>query len=243
MKDVYRIYPIVTDKLNIDKGTLTYRYHHGENVMIPAYAWLIKGGEKPFLIDTGFSVKEAGQLSSAFVGEKGKPIEDSLQGIGISMLDIETIIMTHMHLDHFLNAKKFPNAKLIVQEEELRFARNPHPICSKLSKYKWYNRDWYAGLNFETVKGDTEIFPGVEALYTPGHSPGTQSISINTTHGKVVITGFCCSDDNFSDEGDMISGVHSDIFKAYDSMVRVRKLGFTIIPSHSERFVSVESIP
>lgn len=241
MKSVYKIYPIVTCELELDRGTLTYRYHYGENEMFPTYAWLIKGEGKPFLIDTGCSVKEAGQLNPAFTGEERKPIEDSLQKMGIAMSDIETVILTQLHVDHFLNAKKFPNAKLIVQEEELRFARNPHPVCSEL--YKWYNRDWYAGLNFETVKGDTEIFPGVEAIYTPGHSPGTQSISINTTQGKVVIVGFCCSDDNFSEEGDIIPGIHTNIFEAYDSMVRIRKLGGTIIPLHGKRFAGVESIP
>jgi glyoxylase-like metal-dependent hydrolase (beta-lactamase superfamily II) len=98
-------------------------------------------------------------------------------------------------------------------------------------------------LNLETVNGDREIFPGVEVIFTPGHTPGTQSVSIATEEGKKVICGFCSLDDNFSDKGDIVPGIHSDIFKAYDSMVRVRGLGGTIIPLHSERFLNVESIP
>ena len=116
----HKIYPIPTCRLTVDKGTFTYRNFYGEKVWFPVYAWLIKGDRKPFLIDTGCSAKEAGELSAYFVGEEGLPIEESLQKMGISMSEIETIILTQMHIDHFLNAKKFPNAKIIVQEEELK---------------------------------------------------------------------------------------------------------------------------
>ncbi len=236
--DTYKIYPILVCKLALDKGTFTYRNYYGEQVMAPTYSWLIKGGRKPFLIDVGCSVKEAEKLSPVFKGEDGPAIEDSLQKEGVSVSDISTIILTHLHIDHFLNAKKFPNAKLIVQEEELKFAMNPHPVFSKS-----YNPDWYKGLNFETVKGDTQIFPGVEVIFTPGHSPGNQSVSIATEQGKVVIAGFCSLDENFSEKGDIVPGIHSDILKAYDSMARIRSLGDTFIPLHSERILGVKSIP
>ena len=65
-------------------------------------------------------------------GEEGVPIEDSLQKLGISVPDVKTIIATHLHSDHCLNAKKFPYAKVIVQEEELKFDRNPHPMFSAI---------------------------------------------------------------------------------------------------------------
>ncbi|MEI9475293.1 MAG: N-acyl homoserine lactonase family protein [Deltaproteobacteria bacterium] len=234
----YKISPILTCKLTLDKGTFTYRSYYGEKVAAPVYAWLIKGEGEPFLIDAGCAVKEAAKLSAVFVGEEGSPIEYSLQKMGISMSDIKTIILSHMHIDHFLNAKKFPNAKIIVQEEELKFAMNPHPVFSKS-----YNRDWYAGLNFKTVDGDVEIFPGVEIIFTPGHSPGTQSISIDTEQGKVVIVGFCSIDENFGDAGNIVPGIHSDIFKAYDSMVRLKKLNRRLIIPHSERYLNINTIP
>jgi glyoxylase-like metal-dependent hydrolase (beta-lactamase superfamily II) len=232
----YKIFPILTCTLKLDKGTFTYRNYYGEKVTPPVYAWLIKGEGEPFLVDVGCTVKEAGKLSAVFVGEEGPPIENSLQKMGISTSDIKTIILSHMHIDHFLNARKFPNAKIIVQEEELTFAMNPHPVFSKS-----YNRDWYAGLNFKTVNGDVEIFPGVEILFTPGHSPGTQSISIDTEQGKVVIVGFCSIEENFA--GNIVPGIHTDIFKAYDSMDRLKKLNRKLIIPHSERYLSINSIP
>ncbi len=238
MSDVYRIYPITTCRLRFDKGFLTYRNHYGEKIIIPAYTWLVKGGGEPFLVDTGCSAKEAGKLSDAFSGEDEDPIEDSLERMGISTSDIKIIVMTHMHIDHFLNARKFPNAKLIIQEEELKFIRNPHPVMSKS-----FNRDWYTGLKFEALNGDVQIFPGIELIFTPGHTPGCQSVSVTTDQGKVVITGFCTIDDNFSKEGDIISGIHTDIFRAYDSFARIREKADIILPSHSERSGRMLGIP
>lgn len=237
MKNTYKIYPILTSKLAIDKGTFTYRTYYGEKVMAPVYAWLIEGPGEPFLVDTGCSVKEAGTYSPAFVGEDGPPIEDSLKAKGISMSDIKTIIVTHLHVDHWLNAKRFPNAEIVLQEKELEFARNPHPALSRL-----YNWDWYEGLDFRSVNGDTEIFPGVEVILTPGHTPGTQSVSIKTQQGKMLICGFCSLDDNFSDDGDILPGILANVFQAYDSIVKIRGLGGTIIPLHSERILDVECI-
>lgn len=239
MRKNYKIYPVLTCKLNLDKGTFTYRNFYGERVMAPVFVWVVKGERELFLIDAGCHVAEATKLNPAvFVGEDFTPIEDSLKKMGILAADIKTIVLTHMHIDHFLNAKRFPNAKVIVQEEELRFARDPHPVFSKS-----YNRAWYEGLNFEVVHGDVELFPGVDLIFTPGHSPGTQSVSIATEKGKIVIAGFCSLDDNFSDKGDIVPGIHTDIFKAYDSMAKIRGLGATIIPLHSERILGVEVIP
>ena len=95
-------------------------------MLAPVYAWLVKGVEEPFLIDTECLTKEALELSPAFVGEDDLPIEESLEKRGFSASEIETIILTHLHVDHFLNAKRFRNAKLIIQEDELAFARDPH---------------------------------------------------------------------------------------------------------------------
>lgn len=238
MEKVYKVYPILTCQLKADKGLFTYLKNYGEKILVPTWAWLIQGGQEPILVDTGCSFKDFMRYS-IFVkgGEEGAPIEDSLQRLGISVSDVKTIIVTHLHSDHCLNAKKFPRAKIVVQEEELKFARNPHPLFSTI-----YNNEWYEGLTFETVQGDTEIIPGVEVIFSPGHTVGSQSVSISTEQGKVVIVGSCVVDDNFSDEGDTIAGSHVDPLKAYDSTTRIRKMADIIIPLHSQRMLGVESI-
>ncbi len=241
MKNVYKICPVYTSKLRLDKGHFTYRKNYGEKILVPVYAWLIKGSGKTILVDTGCSLEEMMRYSVVQRqngGEEGPPIEKTFQKMGISMSDIGTIVVTHLHLDHFLNAKKFPNAEVIIQDEELKFGLNPHPLFAPQ-----YNKEWYKGLRFKAVSGDTEIFPGIEVIFTPGHAPGCQSVSVATEQGKVVIAGFCSIDENFAKEGDIVPGMHTDPLKAYDSMVKMRKIADTILPCHSERFLNVPSIP
>jgi len=229
------------------KGYFTYLiFANCENrVSSPVYAWLIEGAEEPILVDVGCSSEDLLKYTDSakqaeYLAPKDiVPIEESLAKFGISTLDIKTVIMTHLHIDHILNARKFPNAKFIVQEDELRFTKHPHPLYART-----HYEQLCEGLNFETIRGDTEVIPGVEIIFTPGHSPGGQSVAVNTERGKVVICGMCTIDENFATEGVIIiPGMHSDPFQAYDSMVKIRKIADTILPLHSQSLVHTTSIP
>ncbi|MBI4285590.1 MAG: N-acyl homoserine lactonase family protein [Chloroflexi bacterium] len=239
MTNTYRIRPIPLCHMTMDKGFYTYWKHYGEKVEVPAYAWLIEGGDEPILVDTGCSATEFRKYALMATDIRDIiPIEEALEGLGVAASGIQTIIMTHLDTDHILNARKFPNARLIVQEAELQFARNPHPCYAKK-----YHQHLYEGLNFATVRGDADIAPGVAVMATPGHTFGTQSVVVTTRQGKAVITGFCTIDDNFSDQGDIIPGSLVDPLRAYDSLVRVRRIADIIIPNHSQSLLTTKSIP
>lgn len=240
MEKTYRIYPILTSKFTLDKGMFTYLRNYGEKMLVPVFAWLVLGGQKAFLVDTGCSLADWMKGSrhasgDASGGEEGIPLEDSLQRLGVAPSDIDTVILTHLHRDHFLNAGKFPKARIIVQEKELDFAMSPHPLFAGS-----YNKEWYKAFNFQPVAGDTEIFPGIELIATPGHTVGSQSVSVKTTRGRVVICGFCSIDENFGAKEDLIPGLHIDPRAAYDSIVKLRKTAGTIIPLHSQAALEVE---
>jgi hypothetical protein len=59
----------------------------------------------------------------------------------------------------------------------------------------------------------------------------------------VVIVGFCSIDENFSETGDIVPGLHSNLFDAYNSMVKIRKMADIILPAHSQRVLGIKSIP
>lgn len=239
----HKIHPLPLCNLKLDKGAFTYLVlaNYGQKISFPVYSWLIEA-EEPLLVDVGCSAEEFPKYVSYRVlpGELEDiaSIEESLGRFGLLTSDIKTIIMTHLDTDHILNAKKFPNAKFVVQEEELRFIRNPHPSCA----YR-YHQQLYEGLNFETIRGDAEIIPGVEVIFTPGHTPGSQSVAVATEQGKVVICGLCAIDENFTGEGVIVPGIHSDPFQAYDSIVKIRQIADVILPLHSQRLLHTTSIP
>jgi N-acyl homoserine lactone hydrolase len=79
MKKTYEIRPILTCKINLDKGSFTYLKNYGQRVLAPVWAWLITGSEESILVDPGCSLAEFmtySILSSG--GEDGIPVEDSL---------------------------------------------------------------------------------------------------------------------------------------------------------------------
>lgn len=167
--------------------------------------------------------------------------------IGISLSDIDLIIQTHLHLDHVALASRFPRARVMVQKTELEFARNPHPVFVFL-----YQKETFDGLKFEVVDGDTQISKEVSVILTPGHSPGAQSVVIKTARGTAVISGCCSIRENYeplvTPHGEILSpviapGIHTDVLKAYDSLLRIKELADIIVPLHEPAFAQKQRIP
>ncbi|MGD8925110.1 MAG: hypothetical protein PVG64_09250, partial [Syntrophobacterales bacterium] len=83
------------------------------------------------------------------------------------------------------------------------------------------------------VKGDAEIVPGIRVILTPGHTPGGQSVAVETEKGTAVITGFCCNGNNFPSVGPAVTpGVHLNAIEAYESAQRVKEMADILIPIH-----------
>lgn len=47
----------------------------------------------------------------------------------------------------------------------------------------------FPGARYELLDGDTELLPGIRVIATSGHTPGHQSLLVETGQGLVVITG------------------------------------------------------
>jgi hypothetical protein len=75
----------------------------------------------------------------------------------------------------------FPNARLIVQRDELAQVRDVHPFQSR------FHQPWtYADIRPDSllvVDDDVLLGPGVALLRTPGHTVGNQTLVVNTARG------------------------------------------------------------
>ena len=214
-----------------------------------SYVWYIEGPEENILVDAGSSaeMKATGGAGSIMFpegrAEHVQTIEEGLGKLGLKPEDIDIVILTHAHEDHIQLARKYPKAKFIIQKAELDFARNPHPI-----QRFTYQPELIEGLNFEVVEGDAQIVDGVSVMLTPGHSPGGQSVIVETAKGRAVITGFCCIRQNFEPPQGLAvpvipPGIHLDIVQAYDSVLKVKELADIVIPIHDSEFLGVDKIP
>jgi len=224
----------------------THLVNLGKTIGSCAQVWYLEGSNPRILID-------AGSTASWFLS-RGQPMEDiqtienGLGGKGLSPEDIDIVILTHLHGDHVQLAHKFTRAKFIVQKEELAFALNPHPMAQK---FKTFEKQYFADLDFEVIDGDRNIIPGVDVMLTPGHTPGGQSVIVDTPEGKAVIPGFCCTFENFNPPASIKNkgllvippSRHYDLLQAYDSILKVKELGYHIIPSHETSFLGRDRLP
>lgn len=121
--------------------------------------------------------------------------EESLQKEGMTPDDIDIIITTHLHHDPVGNHFKCKNAEIYVQGEEWAFARAPHPLQAQY--YPKDLMDQVGAMKLRLIGGDYELFPGIRIVHTPGHTPGTQSVYVNTKEGKTVIAGQCTTYHSF----------------------------------------------
>ena len=234
----YSIIPLVVGANETDQGVMTYLRDYGKRIWIPIYVFYIKGGNKNILVDTGLEQFVVPDHVGETYGFKVMEFEEALSTVGLVPEDIDIIIHTHLHNDHCENDYKCVNAQVYVQKKEMEFFNDPHPVDHR------YYSDVLEGVDVVELEGDANIIDGIDVIFSPGHSPGGQSVSVNTSTGRVIITGFCCNDKNFPKNGPAVPpGVHIDLIEAYDSIQKIKEMGKLILPLHDLSIGKRKSIP
>lgn len=146
------------------------------------------------LIDTGFPAKYADNIDQATAEDRldqfGKVLslthdnlpEGQLAKIGLSLSDIDLLIMTHTHIDHVGGLHDFPHSPIIISKAE-----------RQLSKPLYWGDvqplEWPAEVEYRLIERDSTLLPGIDLLLTPGHAPGQLSILLRLPHsGHVLLT-------------------------------------------------------
>jgi N-acyl homoserine lactone hydrolase len=234
----YVIHPLVVGANETDQGIMTYLKGYGKRIFLPIYVFYLEGGPEKILVDTGLEQFMVPAGLEEEYGLKVLEFEDALATYGLKPEDIDIIIHTHLHNDHCENDYKCTNARVYVQKKEYEFFLNPHPLDHR------YFPDLLDDVEVVQVDGDQEIVDGIQVLLTPGHTVGGQSVVVNTSKGKAVITGFCCNEQNFPASGPVVaSGVHINAIDAYESARRVREMADILLPLHDLSLGRRHSIP
>ena len=149
----------------------------------------------PFFVD--LERRTPSLLAGLFLTQHGDVL-GHLRSAGIRPEDVDYLTFDHLHTQDVRRwvgtrspaadispraplAPIFPNAKLIVQREELESLRSLHPL-----QRPWYQPDTYTDLRAEAVlaiDGDVLLGPGVALLATPGHTIGNHTLVLNTSTG------------------------------------------------------------
>lgn len=249
MEKQYKIKPLVISKYNLRKGDMTNRLFYGETYWAPNVAWFIEAEDHNILIDTSMSAEDTKKYTET-KAENVVSLEDALASVGRKIDDIDLVIQSHLHFDHCGNTAKCKNAKVIVQKAELDFALAPHPIFAMN-----YDKNLIKDCRIVPIQGDQEILPGIEVIFVPGHSPGTQAVSIQTAKGKAIISGFCSCKETFYPPmprlqwgkdllGPVVApGIFVDAIMAYDAVLKIKGLADILLPMHDVAIFDMKTIP
>ncbi len=227
-----------------------YLYWSGfqEIISVPSFAWLVEGGEKTVLVDTGFrhGLQYEENLRPAQRTEEQR-LDRQLAKAGLKPSDVDILLLTNLHWDHCGNCGLFPNARQIVWREELRYSMAPlgmeglfyeSPVPPANMHPSWL----VDGVRFDPVELETEVIPGVTYFPTPGMTIGGCSVKVETAGGTYVIANDVVSLDDSLETG-MPHGYvfdHEDAIRAVDLIARTASSKKHVLPGHALRVLEKE---
>jgi N-acyl homoserine lactone hydrolase len=142
-------------------------------------AYLVRHADGLLLFDTGFGLGNA-ELD-AYYKPRARRVADVLADVGVSVSDVGAVVNCHLHVDHAGQNWVFPGVPTYVQPQEWQIAHTTdHTIL------EWID---YPGARYVQVAGDHDLFDGIRVVATPGHTPGHQSLVVDSNAGRTVLAG------------------------------------------------------
>ena len=145
-------------------------------------AFLIEHPHGLFLMDTGFSPEDRPALET-FAPVHIRPIREVLAEQSVLPSDIKRIANCHFHSDHSGGNHQFPGVPIFAQRAEVAHLRATPTYTHAPSVAD------FPGALLELIEGEAEPLPGIRIIPTPGHSPGHQSLVVETKEGRVILGG------------------------------------------------------
>ena len=150
---------------------------------------LARIGDRLVIFDVG--------AGANFMPTAGK-LADSLAAAGIDPADVTDVLFTHAHPDHLwgltddFDELVFPNAEYRIGGAEWDFWSAPDTI-DKVSQDRQtfvvgaQNR--FAAIEDRVIfiEGGQEVLPGIEAVATPGHTPGHLSFMVQGAEPVLIV--------------------------------------------------------
>jgi glyoxylase-like metal-dependent hydrolase (beta-lactamase superfamily II) len=143
----------------------------GEKITIAMAVWLIRGGGRNILFDSGY---HRDTFLKYFPSTEYLRPDEAVKLAGVPSDEVTDIVISHAHWDHIGGIDLFPKAKVWIQREEYRYYTGD----------AWQPKGNHGGIDPEDMQAllrvntegrlrlvdgdDVEIFPGIRA-YTGGH--------------------------------------------------------------------------
>jgi glyoxylase-like metal-dependent hydrolase (beta-lactamase superfamily II) len=165
-----------------------------EKVEIAMVIWLIRGGGRNILFDSGFHRES--WLKYFPMSDFARP-DEAVRSAGVKPDEITDVVISHAHWDHMGGIDLFPKATVWIQKEEFRYYTGE----------AWQAGGQHGGIDPEDVKelvrlntegrlrlvdGDNvEIVPGIRAYTGARHTFASQYIRVEGSPNFVLASDNC----------------------------------------------------
>jgi len=150
-------------------------------------------GRRNILIDTG-------------TGRQGEPIFEKIKKLGVEPDQIDAVLITHLHGDHFGGLVRegkaaFPRAKVYLSAREYNFFTKEQPNEAAIAALALYGSVGNAGsggdadsrvITFEPGglgSASKALLPGITPIAAYGHTPGHTVFMVENRREKLLVLG------------------------------------------------------
>lgn len=171
--------------------------------------FLVRGEGRTVLIDSGY-----GPPAAAMGVPGGGEMLARLAELGVTPGEVETVVHTHLHLDHCgwdvdeAGEVVFRNARVLVAAAEIAFwtsaaadglqqAEGARRVVDALKK---------AG-RVDTFEGEHAVAPWLTTVPTPGHTPGHTSMLLTSGSEHLIVVGDAAHHPAHFEHHDWLPGV------------------------------------
>lgn len=175
-------------------------YSGGDSLRVHFECYLVRSQGRVLLVDTGLGNATS---NPAVVANIGGGVDGvlltELAAAGFQAEDVDTVFITHLHPDHVgwsvtrtggEESATFPNARYIANEAD--WAAFDTPKDSEIFGYDWW-AETVAPLRrlgvLDLITGETELTGELMVTPTPGHTPGSMSMIVNSGGERAFIMG------------------------------------------------------
>jgi N-acyl homoserine lactone hydrolase len=161
---------------------------------VPIHCWAIEHAGRVVLVDTGETADVHDIPFATFDVTPAQELPGALAAAGLTLADVDTVVLTHMHGDH-LDGAVHIRGPVLVHDSELRFSRTrgarmmqrvlrqPIPAAVELRTFALDGGRFGAFAHSRPLSEDGRIV----AVATPGHTPGHISVICIDDDGRHVL--------------------------------------------------------